>query len=430
MRGRLLVASLAVALVFAALAVALAASHRQGLDRSYGKHGIARLFAPQEVKEDGEKVALAYIDARAFAAADDGSAYVIVKLGGCRSRCRNGDFVYRFDRRGKLDRSFGGDGIVPLPKLGYALGVATDRLGRPVVAAVLDGDVVVRRLSRAGRPDGSFGRAGSLRLDCNCAGYQLRVLRAPRGRTVVDVNVPLSGRDESVRAFRARIYRLGPDGRPDQSFGGSGSIVTKIRHPELPASVVIGSDGSILLGGSKCCGPREVYVERIAADGKLDRGFERIASSSVRRLNTLGEFPTLAAALPRRDGGVDLVGTSQARHGFYLRLRSDGRLASGFGRRGLARLPFIVSTATRGRDGAIFAAGEARPSYGYDAFRILADGRPDPAYHGGHGIEIPLGGLRIHVAAAGRGWALVFDNGNSFCRSGCAAEPALARFLE
>jgi hypothetical protein len=428
--GRIGVALICVlALLAVAASVAAASTRSAGLDTSYGKRGVADMtgpFASPGEREESDLVP--FIDARAFAAADDGSAYVVVRRSYCRKQCADGTFLERLDPRGQRDADFGGPGGAVLPKSANAFGVVTDPGGRPVVGTLEEGDVVLRRFTRAGRPDRTFGEGGTVRLNCDCFGYtQLRLLRSPDRRLLVDVNVYLSPGHEPTHAFRANLYRLLPDGRPDRTLGGSGSVVVRFRAPELPSSVVVDPRGAILLGGF---GRHQIYLERVGATGRPDRGFARTASASARRLNRLGEFPSLAAALPGPGGGVDVVGSSQERRGYYLRLSRDGRLERGFGGRGLIRLPFAVNTAVGGTGGAIFVAGEERRYGGYRAFRVLSSGRLDPAFHGASGLPIPLGGVKVHVAAAGPGRVLVFDNGNYFCRSGCSSEPAVARFLE
>lgn len=423
--------SFAVVLLVAAMAsIAVAASHRVGLDTSYGKNGVVDLTAPfvppGEERESGGLPP--FIAARAFAAADDGSAYVVIERGYCKELCADGVFLERLDPRGRRVAAFGGDGGAVLSQSANTFGVMTDAHGRPVVGALEGGDVVLRRFTPAGQPDRSFGDGGTLRLNCDCFGYpQLRLVRSPGGRILVDVNVYLAPAHEPSHTFRADLFRLLPDGRPDRSLGGSGSVSVKFRAPMLPSSVAVDERGAILLGGSSA---HQIFLERVGATGRADRSFARTVLSSARRLNRLGEFPVLAAALPGPGGSVDVVGSSQERRGYYLRLRPGGRLERAFGTRGLVRLPFAVTAAIGGTRGAIFVAGVTTRYGGYRAFRVLPDGRPDPGYHGASGLPIPVSGVRVHLATAGSGRVIVFDNGNYFCRSSCPPEPALARFLE
>jgi hypothetical protein len=198
----------------------------------------------------------------------------------------------------------------------------------------------------------------------------------------------------------------------------------------LPRAVAVAADGAVLLGGAGCCDARHIYLERVAADGKLDRRFDRLAAHSVRRLSRPGESLTLAAIVPRPGGGLAALGGSRGHHGYYLRLNRDGGLASGFGARGLVRLPSVVVSAVPGIDGAIVAVGEVKPYGRYVALRILADGRPDPAYGGAAGLEVPLTGSPARAITAGSGRMLVTDKGNVYCRQSCDPQPGMARFLE
>jgi hypothetical protein len=127
---------------------------------------------------------------------------------------------------------------------------------------------------------------------------------------------------------------------------------------------------------------------------------------------------------------VAALGSREDGLGFYLRLGADGRLDRGFADHGLKRLPFSVVSAVGGLHGAVFAVGWGSVGYHYRAFRIFPGGRFDPRYNGSEGRAVPLPGAGAHVFSQGSGRVLVTDKGRSYCRSGCFAEPAMARFRE
>jgi uncharacterized delta-60 repeat protein len=427
-----IIAALAALLaLLAVVGVAAATGRRVGLDTSYGRDGVVTLNPERREGEGSDQVSGPYSGALGFAAASDGSAYVLAQLSGCGKSCRNGPYVARFDPAGNADGEFGSDGRLELPTAGDHYTVGVDAAGRVLVASVQGATIVVRRFAADGKADTGFGKDGSKVLPCECGGgyRQFRWVRAPKGRMLFVVDRALPGHEGGGTQFE--IFRFLGSGALDPAFGKAGKLTFVSPHGELARAVVVAPSGAILIGGSNCCGPRQIYLERVGPAGRPDRAFDRVAAGSVRRLTALGEFPTLAALVPNADGGLVALGASEGREGFYLRLRRDGHLARSFGRRGLVRLPFLVDSAAGGTRGAIFVIGEPAPYGRYHAYRVLPNGRPDPAYNGAKGIVVPLSGAPARVTPIGPGKMLVTDKGDFECIRQCApAEPALARFLE
>jgi len=423
-RGNRIAAALIVlAAAFAGAAIA-AAKGPVGLDTTYGEGGVTHVSVPEPV---GSGAGGPYADAYTFAAADDGSAYMLGNLRSCGSHCRDGRFLVRVDSDGQPDAGFAGDGRLELPP-GFDYTVLVDPTGRAVIADLQPDrhTVVIRRFKVDGSLDRGFGKAGAVKVSCRRCGERfigLRLLRSPGGRILLVVNVP-----ESHRQSRVHLFRFRSNGALDTSFGGAGSS-TFASRPSLPRAVSVAADGSVLIAGAGCCDANHIYVERVDADGTLDRPFDRTVAHSVRQLSRPGESLTVGAIVPQPGGGLVVLGGSKGRHGYYLRLDRDGGLATGFGKRGLVRLPHAVLSAVPGLGGAIFAVGQAKP-YGYIAFRVLSDGRLDPAYGGAAGLRVPLAGSPARAIGAGPGRVLVSDKGNAFCREACRSHPAIARFLE
>jgi uncharacterized delta-60 repeat protein len=428
MRARRLsiVAALVILVAAVAATVAMGAGGRVGLDTNYGTEGVVKLNPPTPEGEGTERLPSPFYSALGFAAASDGSAYVLAGVSNCRKACRTGPAVLRYTPSGKADGHFGGSGRLELPTDGNSYTVGVDAAGRVLVAYAREATVVVSRFGADGAADRGFGKGGEKVLHCECGGgyRQFRWVRAPKGRMLLVVVRELPGREGGGTQFE--IFRFLAGGDLDHSFGKAGKLTYVSPHGELPRAVVVANGGAILIGGSKCCGARRIFLERIGPGGKLDRAFDRIAASSARRLSALGEFPTLAALAPSPDGGVSVLGTSEGRRGFDLRLRKDGRLMKTFGHEGLALLPFGVESAAPGVDGAIFALG----GY-YRAHRILPNGRVDHSYGGAGGISVPLSGGPARVTPIAPGKFLVTDKGDYECIRQCSpAEPGLVRFLE
>jgi hypothetical protein len=410
--------------VFAVLAIgASGATRKPGLDLFYGHQGVVRLKAPLR----GNNTSRLWV--HGFAAAPDGAAYVFGEEVACGDKSCNQEVLTRYGRGGAPDRGFDGDGTVTLPPKSNPT-VTADGAGRALIGTAHGHTVTVRRLKTNGKPDPSFGQAGVATFRCRCNYPGLRLFIAPGNRILVDATVALTRRGKEGAASRVVLTRLLPDGKVDRGYGRNGSVGLVIPHPYPIRAAAITPRGAILLGGSGCCGPRQIYLDRVSPGGDDDRRFDRTVAHSVRRLNSYGEFPSLAAIVPRTDGTFDAIGSSQERGGFDLRLNEAGRLVTGYGGRGVVHLPFVAEAAVAGAGGSIFVAGYRPYQDGPRVFRILSDGRLDPAYRRGNGIVVPLSGSPVRVAAQDGGRFLVTDKGERFCREGCGPEPAMARFLE
>jgi uncharacterized delta-60 repeat protein len=398
-----------------------AAAAPAGLDRSFGTNGVAHLKLPSTIASNP------YVQVTQFAASADGATFGISPAGGCiESSCDEGTGVFRVDPAGQIDSAFGGSGFVAVPSGAQDRVLAADPQGRPLIAALADETITVFRYTADGQPDPTFGASGSVQLPCACRLASLSLIAEADGGVLVAVE--LMGGRTGRGPGRVALTRLLPNGAPDPAFGEGGQAAVGLGERPLPGSIAVGADGSVFLGAVGCCAS-PAYVLRVDAAGRLDSGFGRTAASSLRRLRALGEFSELTTLLPRADGAVDLIGTTQMNRGFDLRLRADGRLAR-FGRKGVVRLPFYVYAAALGSDGAVFAVGYRKGVGSHRAFRLLRDGHLDPGFHGRSGLRVPVTGGGIAVAALGDGRAVVTDLGLLRCRSGCAAEPSIARFFE
>jgi hypothetical protein len=418
-----------------AVAGAAAATTHPGLDRSYGENGVVHVVPPEAPD------APATAGVQSFGPAPDGSAYVIASGYICAkgANCGYEYFLGRYAAGGGQDAGFGGapGGFVPLPSAGRYSVIADE--GAALVVGFSAKGIALRRFTAAGAPDQGFGTAGTAAIACGCGGEaHLHAFVEPDGKILVEVDQAVGFVFED--GTRVRLTRLLPNGRLDRSFGKSGTASFAIHGPGAPTSVATTAGDATLIGGSgfailePCCGRRHIYLRRVSSDGRLDRRFERNASRSLKRIEIRGKFPTLTAVVAEDDGTISVLGYgNETGGGFEMRLRADGRLAPGFGRGGVRHLPFTVSGAVGGIDGAIFAVGSrGRNPYEGDrrAFRILRGGGLDPGYRRGHGIAVPISGTRMAITALGDGRAMVTDNGNSYCREACVPDPTMVRYLE
>jgi uncharacterized delta-60 repeat protein len=119
------------------------------VDTSFGTNGISTF--PQVQETEGWTAAVVITGDR------------IVVAGG-RGEVDYSDEITltRFDDRGRLDTSYGTAGTVEiaLNAMSYPAAMVTDRLDRTTVAGVSDGQFVVTRVDQNGRLDTTFGSQG------------------------------------------------------------------------------------------------------------------------------------------------------------------------------------------------------------------------------------------------------------------------------
>ncbi len=254
------------------------------LDPGFGEGGFATSdFGVPPPREGGPSSALAR-----YAALDSGDRIVIAAQRPAGRYLYKGfyldryeGFVSRLDSNGKLDSSFGGGGVLPLP--------ATETLGRPIVDA------------RSGLYLEAFGRTGRTLTHLLANGQVHPEFGQGGGRPVPARAESLATLDGSGRlllygylqgskanrlANGVLIERLLPDGSLDRSFGRRGAIA--FRMPRLyTARIALDEEGRILVGAalkgrSKKAGrpglPPGLALARLRPDGALDEGFGRRGS--------------------------------------------------------------------------------------------------------------------------------------------------------
>ncbi|HEY0961961.1 MAG TPA: hypothetical protein VGE69_06350 [Pseudomonadales bacterium] len=256
--------------------------------------------------------------------------------------------IWRFDRTGSLDASFGSAGTANVPLAGglvtdgigriYSLGSATSdtagimRLlpdgaidptfgnGQPVSMARTLGDVgvlptggiiavmpeqnssnvpqfiVATKLRDDGSADASFGVNGVMTLYSAPANSTVGVPDvevAPDGSFVVQFS-----QTAGPGNFAARLHRFNANGTPDSSFGTAGAVVApgwRVNDFELQ------HDGRILvlLGNDQPA----TMVARLTPDGRLDSSFgsNGLAAATNRRFTQIE---------PEADGGIIVATTS------------------------------------------------------------------------------------------------------------------------
>ena len=183
----------------------------------------------------------------------------------------------------------------------------------------------------------------------------------------------------------------GPPGTLDSSFGTGGSVISAFGSYADGASVVVQSDGKILVAG------QDFGVARFNADGTLDLGFGANGTAAMRIGSGVGAAKAVAT---QPDGKIVVVGNQVVQtdvavksYCAILRFNSDGSPDVSFGTGGA-----VVTGIANGNnvgclavvvqpDGKIVAAGG---TFGvYPVFRLNVDGSRDMSF--GNGGEVLTG---------------------------------------
>jgi uncharacterized delta-60 repeat protein len=182
----------------------------------------------------------------------------------------NNDFlVVRYTITGTLDTEFNSTGIVTTPvdnntiDIGRSVSLQPD--GKIVVAGESGGRFALARYTSSGKLDNSFGNNGMVvtAIGASSSGHSVDV--QPDGRIVV------AGESDN----HLTVVRYTITGTLDTEFSNSGVVTTVIGDGRASAmAVAIQSDGkSIVAGTSEDDGNYDVVIVRYNRDGSLDTTF-------------------------------------------------------------------------------------------------------------------------------------------------------------
>jgi uncharacterized delta-60 repeat protein len=188
-------------------------------------------------------------------------------------------FVARLTAEGEVDRSFSGDGVLPVRATERIQGLAPDAAGGVYGSATKGPRRVLFHLREDGEIDRGFGEEG-FRMQPNDA-VDGPVLQLPSGRLLIFRY--LSEAPGRHLAGGVQIKRLLPDGRRDRGFGTDGEA--RIRLPRFDRyDLAVDGQERILIEadlkrrerkGQRPAAPAALALVRLGADGHLDRGFGR-----------------------------------------------------------------------------------------------------------------------------------------------------------
>jgi uncharacterized delta-60 repeat protein len=289
-------------------------------------------------------------------------------------------------------------------------------MGRRVVLVGVVGAFGLAALSAAlaapGQLDSSFGSGGKVLTDVGGADWAGAVAVARSGGVVV---TGASGDDVAIARYDA-------GGRLDPGFGRRGTVVSDLGGVDAGSALVVQPDGKIVVAGQR---GGDLALARYSADGKLDPS---LGGDGV-VVTDLGFQERAVAVLPRSGGRLLVVGAASDRL-VLARYLGDGRLDSGFGRRGTVVTPtpgFDWRMAVEGRNGTIVAAGArvvASPQgMALAVARYRNDGRLDRTF-AGDGLMVTrahphwAGAVKVAVRRDGR--IVLGAHGHAGSRAGFA----------
>lgn len=305
---------------------------------------------------------------------------------------RYGEFgLARYRADGRLDASFGDDGIVTTnmaKREDSATAVAIQPDGRIVVVGTANirkrWVFAIARYDREGTLDAGFGRGGKVRIGFTQGGDDAAadVAIQPDGKIVVV--------GTSFQLDRFALARLDRDGTLDTTFDDDGKVTTNAGDgTDSGGAVAIQPDGRIVVAGQSwtLSGWDGIDVVRYETDGKVDPTFgtDGIATVDLTEgSDGAGDMASGVAIQP--DGKIvvagDAGGAAEFTSGFGLArfdddgtpdatFHGDGKVVTNF-----TRWDDSASDLAIQADGTIVAVGVA--GYSWDTVATFALVRYDP----------------------------------------------------
>jgi uncharacterized delta-60 repeat protein len=394
------------------------------LDRSFGEDGFSLTPTPQK-----------FISGAPLAQVMQGGELTVV-LGSTK--------ILRYQADGRLDPSFGGDGMIDSNLISEVSGLAIDDSGRILLAGSYG---KVARFLPDGSPDASFGVGGLATQPALEASPGPSNASPDQIALAADGHILLAGQLEDragpIQPSDLLLARLTTDGKLDPSFAeGRGFQVTDIGgNLDVAASLALLPDGRAIVGGTTGASGSElsqIVLARYTTEGVLDPSFGvggtaviRPQSASkdfisalivdplgrtvatgraggeitvvrylkggkpdpgfgvdgvVRSRATAAPLGDKAESLARLEDGRLLVGSGSPEGGAVLAYQPDGEPDRTFGTEGIIRtsLDHVLDLEAL-KGGGFLAAGLVRSPCEDVLARFTSTGQPDLRFGGGDG---------------------------------------------
>ncbi|WP_322111457.1 cadherin-like domain-containing protein, partial [Tistrella mobilis] len=342
--------------------------------------------------------------------------------------------VARYDVDGKLDTSFGTNGIVTLDSGGtFRPGTALlQSNGKLLISGTVSPSgggttaAVLISLNDDGSMDEGFGTSGVVVF--NDAGVEFSLFKVTADDTgrILVAGMNFTG---AAGTTDGQLYRLLADGSIDTAFNGGAPLAIDLGGNETLLSVAVQDDGKIVVAGANDDG---AILQRYNADGTLDTGF---GSSGTVTIDDPDILESSQIVLPQSTGGMIVVNMHvDADTGLpvttLVRLTDDGSVDGSFGSGGsLVFTGNLTTDATLLADGSmVFVGTHMTISGGATAsiIKIGADGQLDTSF--GTNGEVTFGDdLRSFTISS----LTIDDNGDlllggSYLGCGCGGDEIFA----
>ncbi len=294
-----------------------------------------------------------------FGGDDSGSSVAVqgngnILVAGYTFNGSNDDFaLVRYNSDGSPDMTFGSDGKVTTDfggdDYGYSMVMQSD--GIILVAGESDGDVALARYNSDGSLDTTFSGDGKLTTDFGGYDSCWSVAAQNNGKILV------AGTTNNGSSADFALARYNSDGSPDMTFGSEGKVTTDFGGYDYGYSMVIQSDGTILVAGES---DGDFALARYNSDGSLDTTF----SSDGKLTTDFGDYDSGWSMTTQVDGTIIISGSANngSNDDFALvRYNRDGSLDMTFGSEGKLATDFGYDdygcSVTAQSDGRILVAG-------------------------------------------------------------------------
>ena len=241
--------------------------------------------------------------------------------------------VARYNSDGALDTTFSGDGKLTVDVsaggVDRAYGVAVQSDGKIVVVGNANGNFGIIRLTSSGSLDTSFSGDGMTTVDFNSStDISYSVVINSDGTILVGGSAVVSG----INNFG--VAKFLSNGVLDTTFGVSGKATISFSTGNAEAfAMEVQSDGKIVLGGRAYSGTKYNFaIARMLSDGSLDTGFATSGKLAT-YVNAASGEETAAALKIQTDGSILLVGRSYITSSYdtaLMRVTSVGNLDTTF----------------------------------------------------------------------------------------------------
>ena len=323
--------------------------------------------------------------------------------------------IVRYNRNGKLDKTFGNGGSVitdfGLTDIARAVVIQPD--GKILVAGDTSslfsvfGEFALARYNSDGSLDPSFGNGGTVVSffgDQGCAANAMALQSDGKIVVVGEQTVNFVFGDRSDTDFA--VARYNSDGSLDSTFGSGGFVATDyFQLSDSAGAVLIQPDGKIIaVGISEGLSTfRDFAVARYLPNGAPDASFGQQGKVFTDLHTQDGEGADAAVLQP--DGKIIAGGSESVNSGkdpfTLVRYKANGRVDNSFGQQGVVTVSFgrvlqSVGSLSLQSDGKIVAVGSANGESSDDDFliaRILPNGQLDSSFGTGGKVTTNFGNL-------------------------------------